>query len=211
LHQARMRELVDDDVIVAAHQPDDSAEAGGPARGEQQHVVHIHQLGNLGFELARERRVALQHRRGGGVRAVLHQRADAGVADGRVLREAQVILRAEVVARDDAVVLATDACDRRGRLFERARVRPGVELCALGQPLAQRPGALGQVRPFRLNEHAEMFSKSVRLMDAFILLLLGHHDSPRLRCCRDGAVRRPSDAFILLVVMSYRRKCFLIN
>src|SRR5205085_11833500 len=116
------------------------------------------------------------------------------VTDGRVLREAEVILRAEVVAGDDAIILTANTRGWRGRLFESARVRPGVELCAFGQPLTQRPCALGEVRPFRLNEHAEMFSKGIRLVDMFILLLLGHYDSPRLRGCRDRAVRRPSGA-----------------
>ena len=131
-----MRQLIDDDVIVAAHQPDDSAKPGGPSRRKQQHVIHVDQLGNLAFETPRELRVALQHRRSGGVRAVFHERADGGFADGRVLRQAEIILRAEVVAGDDAVVLAANARGRRRRLFEGARIRPGVELCTLSQPLA---------------------------------------------------------------------------
>ena len=72
--QAGMGEGVHDDMVGAADEALDDAEARGPAGREQRHVIHLQELGDLALERDRERGVADQRGRAGAVDAVVLDR-----------------------------------------------------------------------------------------------------------------------------------------
>jgi hypothetical protein len=156
-----VRVLVEQDVIVRADEADDGAEARGPPRREEEHVLRLDVLGDGPFESARQAGVPLEDGRGGGVRAVVGERADGRVVNRRVRGEAQVILRAEVDAFDRDARLIPDARLGRGRGFERACVRPRAEFDAPAEPVAEIPRALGEVRALRVREHAQVLGEGI--------------------------------------------------
>ena len=147
--QAGMGEGVHDDMVGAADEALDHAEARGPAGREQSHVIHLQELGDLALERDRMRRVADKRGRAGAVDAVVLDRLLGDGLDGRMRGQAEIILRGEVdAAHADAAVVARRAFGGRAFLG-RAAERPQAVLAAQILPAEEAVDACEKIASLR--------------------------------------------------------------
>ena len=122
--QAGMGESVDHDVVGGAHEAADSAGAGRVAGRIEQHVLHLEKLAKLALQRQRVRGVAHEGGRACAVDAIARDRLLRRLHHARMRGEAEIVLRAEVVAARAAPRVVGDRADgaRPGR--GRAGIRP---------------------------------------------------------------------------------------
>ncbi len=125
--------LVEDDEVVAVEQAADGADVGDVAGGEHQRGFPLVELGQLGLEGAVEVEGAVEEAGAGDPGAVPTGGRLGGFDHLRVVREAQVVVGAEV----DVVVALDGEPGLRGAL-DRLVVRPVARF--LGQPVVGQPG-----------------------------------------------------------------------
>src|SRR5262249_35436482 len=101
--------LVKDDVILAADQGRNDAVPRRPSGWKQDDVWEAEQFRHGSLQPRRQRRVSLQHRRSGGLRAVLIDSLDGGGSDFRVRSQPKVVVRSEVQAGPFAPGLIGDS------------------------------------------------------------------------------------------------------
>jgi len=145
--QAVVRQGVQQHVVGRPHQPLRDAEAGGPAGGIERDVLHLQELGQLGFECQRQHGVAQHGRRAGAVHAELLDGGHGGLLQLRAGGQREVVLRGEVHALREAACRVADA-RLGGRCgVQRAAVGPVAPVGALLPPGLEARGACEQARP----------------------------------------------------------------
>ena len=125
--------LVEDDVVVAVEQAADGADVGHVAGGEHQRGFPLVELGQLGLERAVEVEGAVEEPGAGDPGAVPPGGRLGGFDHLGVVREAQVVVGAEV----DVVVALDGEPGHRGAL-DRLVVRPVARF--LGEPVVGQAG-----------------------------------------------------------------------
>ena len=94
-HDAVVRQLVDEDRVLRAHDMRDRRDIGEIARDQRQHRLDAEEIGELPFELLMRRALAADETRRQGADAEGFERADRGGLDRRMSGEAEIIVIGE--------------------------------------------------------------------------------------------------------------------